>query len=289
MKLGIFSHAAHVYAPSRFKEEGEKLGLEAFSINYSELDFKISSQGAELFWSDKPLPDFDLVIFRSAGGTFYYVPQRDYLLSVLDSRGAIILNKKTYQTWARLDKLTQHVVFSRKGLPFVETNLYGENERLEKNITYPSVVKVFFGSQGKRVFKVENHQQLEEILNTYAAGNLIVEPVLPEGEDVRVIVLGGKAVGAMKRIAQPGKFLTNFSQGGSVENFPLDEKAKELAEKAAEAFFLEYVGVDLMKDSQGNWRILEVNRACQFEGFEKATGINIAHEVVKYLISKKQK
>jgi hypothetical protein len=41
-----------------------------------------------------------------------------------------------------------------------------------------------------------------------------------------------------------------------------------------------------MKDRQGQWRILEVNRACQFEGFEKSTGINVAREIVNFLIKK---
>ena len=41
------------------------------------------------------------------------------------------------------------------------------------------------------------------------------------------------------------------------------------------------------QDKEGNWRILEVNRACQFEGFEKATGINVPKAVIEYLLKKK--
>jgi glutathione synthase/RimK-type ligase-like ATP-grasp enzyme len=49
---------------------------------------------------------------------------------------------------------------------------------------------------------------------------------------------------------------------------------------------LDYGGVDIMKDEGGKNYVLEVNRACQFKGFEKSTGINVAKRVVEMLVSK---
>jgi RimK family alpha-L-glutamate ligase len=288
MKIAIFSHVASAYGPRRLKEEAQKLGLETYVADYNQVDIIIGKKGAEVYLEDKLMPKMDLVVFRSAGGTFYYVPQRDYLLDYFERQEATILNKKTYKLWSRLDKFTQQMRLAKLGLPFVESFLYGSRQRLEKKMFYPAVVKSYFGSQGKRVFKVESKKQLDKLLEEFLPGNLLIEPVLPEGEDIRVIVLGGKAIGAMKRIARPGQFLTNYSAGGMVEKFELDKTTRQLAEKAAKAFFLDYVGVDLMKDWQGQWRILEVNRACQFEGFEKSTGINVAKKVVEYLISKRR-
>jgi len=288
MKIAIFSHVASAYGPRRLKEEAQKLGLETYVADYNQVDIIIGKKGVEVYLEGKLMPKMDLVIFRSAGGTFYYVPQRDYLLNYFERQRATILNKKTYKVWSRLDKFTQQMRLAQLGLPFVESFLYGSRQRLEKKMFYPAVVKSYFGSQGKRVFKVENKKQLNKLLEEFLPGNLLIEPVLPEGEDVRVIVLGGKAIGAMRRIAPQGQFLTNYSAGGIVEKFKLDKTTRQLAQKAAKAFFLDYVGVDLMKDWQGQWRILEVNRACQFEGFEKSTGINVAKKVVEYLISKRR-
>ena len=115
---------------------------------------------------------------------------------------------------------------------------------------------------------------------------MLVQPVLPEGEDIRIIVVGGKVIGAMKRKAASGKFLTNYSAGGEVENFQITPEMEEIALSAAKLFHLEYVGVDLMADKQGKWRVLEVNRACQFEGFEKATGLNVPQLTLSYLLGK---
>ena len=61
-------------------------------------------------------------------------------------------------------------------------------------------------------------------------------------------------------------------------------KREKLAEKVAKVCKLDYCGVDIMKDREGNNYILEVNRQCQFQGFEKATGINVAKAVVEMMI-----
>jgi glutathione synthase/RimK-type ligase-like ATP-grasp enzyme len=59
-----------------------------------------------------------------------------------------------------------------------------------------------------------------------------------------------------------------------------------LAEKVARVCGLDYGGVDIMKDENDNSYILEVNRQCQFQGFEKATGINVAKSVVEMFLKK---
>ena len=286
-KLAIFSHASGAYGPARFKQEAQKAGISADAINYGDLDFVVTKESIKIYLKgERELPFYDYAIFRSAGGENYYVPQRDYLLNLLAENGCRVLNKETYQLWGRLDKLTQSFVCQQNNLPFVETRLYADRERMQKNITYPSVVKVYFGSQGKKVFRVDKWNDVEKILELYVPCTLLVQPMLPPGEDIRVIVVGGKVIGAMKRTASSGAFLTNFSQGGSVQKYDLDENMIDIAQKAARAFRLEYVGVDLMKDIGGNWLILEVNRACQFEGFEQSTGINVPQLTLEYLLNR---
>jgi len=279
-KLAIFTRVPTAYAPPRLKEEAERYGVRTEIINYSEINLEITQRGVKEF-----LLHFDFAIFRSSGKEF--LPQKMILVSFLEKQGVKILNLDSYKKWWQLDKLTQQFVFQENCLPFVETMIFGTKKSLEKNIKdFPKVVKSYSGSHGENVFKVENSKDLKKIVKKYPPETLLVQPFLPAGEDIRVIVLGGKAIGAIKRIAQPGQFLTNYSAGGMVEKFELDKATRQLAEKAAKAFFLDYVGVDLMKDQQGQWRILEVNRACQFEGFEKSTGINVAKKIVNFLIKK---
>jgi RimK family alpha-L-glutamate ligase len=152
----------------------------------------------------------------------------------------------------------------------------------------PLIVKEGVGSLGTAVFKINTDEELENLLANYSiktVKTLLVQRFLEGGEDLRVIVLGDKVLGAMKRIAKVGTHLTNYSQGGLVESYDIskDESASKIALDVAKTFELDYCGVDLMKSMDGTWKVLEVNRACQFQGFEKSTGINVAKQVVDYL------
>ena len=67
----------------------------------------------------------------------------------------------------------------------------------------------------------------------------------------------------------------------------LSEEDKRVAEKVALVCGLDYAGVDIMKNEKGESFVLEVNRQCQYQGFEKATGINVALAVVEMLLDKR--
>jgi glutathione synthase/RimK-type ligase-like ATP-grasp enzyme len=66
----------------------------------------------------------------------------------------------------------------------------------------------------------------------------------------------------------------------------LSESDREIAEKVAKVCELDYCGVDIMKDNEGRSYVLEVNRQCQFQGFEKSTGINVARLVVEMFLKR---
>ncbi|HEX9007811.1 MAG TPA: hypothetical protein VF837_00960, partial [Patescibacteria group bacterium] len=147
------------------------------------------------------------------------------------------------------------------------------------------------GYQGKSVRKFDNQAQLEKWLNKINeinVGMFLWQKCLPTRWDLRVIVLGGKALGAMKRSAVGDEFRSNFSLGGAVEAWVLSNEDKLLAEKVAKVCGLDYCGVDIMKDEKDNSYILEVNRQCQYQGFEKSTGINVAQKVMGMLLEKAQ-
>jgi len=290
--IAIFSSNPHAYAPRRFAEEARKKGFSAATFGYQEADLYFAAKGErKIFLKEKKIIEpFWGAIFRSSRNPHHiFTPQRDCLLNFFLQQKAIVLNQIIYQKWPVLDKITEHLVLSQNKLPIAASWIFGSPSRLKEKIKLPAVLKFYLGSHGSRVFKIESSCKLEKILACFPAENLLVQEILPEGEDLRVIVLGGKAMGAMRKRAAPGKFVTNYSAGGSVSSYNLDsdQPAKILAEKTAKIFKADFCGIDLMKDAQGKWRVLEVNTDCQFEGFEKATGINVAQKVIEFLIKQK--
>jgi ribosomal protein S6--L-glutamate ligase len=114
----------------------------------------------------------------------------------------------------------------------------------------------------------------------------VIQPFIAEagGVDIRVLVVGGKAIAAMKRSAPVGEFRANVHRGASGEAVSLPDEYTDIAIKAADALALEIAGVDLLQTNDGPV-VLEVNPSPGFEGLESVTGINIADAIIEFVIA----
>jgi glutathione synthase/RimK-type ligase-like ATP-grasp enzyme len=93
----------------------------------------------------------------------------------------------------------------------------------------------------------------------------IVQELLPiEGRDLRLVVAGGRVVGAGERVAAPGEWRTNVSLGARLLAARPDDEATALGVAAAAAIGADLVGVDLAR-TDGGWAVLELNGAVDFD------------------------
>ena len=104
------------------------------------------------------------------------------------------------------------------------------------------------------------------------------------GRDIRVMVIGGKALAAMER-RNENDFRSNIELGGVGVGIELSESVREIAEGAARTLGLDYCGVDVLSDGR-SFYICEVNSNAFFKGFYAATGVNVAKEYASYLYNK---
>ena len=102
-----------------------------------------------------------------------------------------------------------------------------------------------------------------------------------EGRDLRVIVVGGRVIGAMQRTSTDGSFKANISRGGKGEPYDVDDEMEMLAIQVAKVLDLDVAGVDLLFHNDG-YRICEANSSPGFKGFEQALGINIPQKIFDY-------
>ena len=155
----------------------------------------------------------------------------------------------------------------------------------ERVLGYPIVVKEVFGSMGKGVYLCNNRAELLSV-NGRLSGipHVFQEFIGKGGEDIRVIVLGGKAVAAMKRVNE-NDFRSNIAAGGIGTTVNLEETDKKLAELAAKTLQLDYCGVDILH-GEGKSYVCEVNSNAFWSGISEVTGINIARLYAKYLYGK---
>jgi len=267
------------------------MGIEVNRALYRELSFDLKDELPRVFVKGEELTAENTLglWFRVAGTkSGKYTEARNLAIRILEKKGVKCVNSSSYLGWTRMGKIAQHGVFLQNEIPLVPTKIFYTREQvLDVDWEYPVIVKHERGSQGKSVRKIENRDELKEYLeriNEKNVGMMLWQKYLPTRWDLRVIVIDGKAIGAMKRSAKGGEFRSNFSLGGDVNVWQLSDKERDLSERVAKVCNLDYCGVDIMKDGEGSDYILEVNRQCQFKGFEQATGINVARKVVEMMI-----
>jgi len=189
------------------------------------------------------------------------------------------------------DKLRTSQILSRSGLPIPNTMMVRlpiDDGLVENNIGFPCVVKVVTGSYGEGVYLCERKRDYKKLMefvdNIGNKKTMIVQEYLGErpGEDLRVLVIGGKVVGAMRRTAPEGDFRANITNGGTGENFPLTEEIEYLARETTRALNLDIAGVDLLFDSRG-FRVCEANSNPGFRGFENYCNVDVADLITEYI------
>ena len=119
----------------------------------------------------------------------------------------------------------------------------------------------------------------------YYLQEYIPNPNSKNPTDIRVFVIGDKCVAAMARFSPEKDFRSNIAVGGTAEPIELSPELEKLSIQSSKAINGEIVGVDLMI-KKGNLNVIEINGTPQFKGIASATKINIASEIVEYIMNK---
>lgn len=155
-----------------------------------------------------------------------------------------------------------------------------------KRVHFPILLKQRYGTIGKDIYMIKKEEDLDKIQNySYYAIEQYVEPEC----DWRVFVVGGTAVGIMRKYGDP-KHMDNFLVWSSgrirkKEDDPdvIEELAK-IACRTAAVSRLEYAGIDILRDKKTKkYYILETNFAAGWmNGFTQVTGVNIPEIVIDW-------
>ena len=289
MKLWMLGNrlTTEMYERERFVEEADKYGIDFNLVFADEIDLIVSRDDRKSIRYRNDIVSLpDVVLARTGSGTGYFN------LSVL--RQFERLNVPTLPNSASIeaskDKMYANQILAQAGLPIPKTMLTRfpcKAELVEKVVGFPCVLKVVTGSHGKGVYLCENAKQFEDLSELVSSidfkASMIIQEYISysEGRDLRVIVIGGRVVGAMQRKSTDGSFKANISRGGQGEAYDVDDQMELLAIQTAKVLDLDIAGVDLLFHSDG-YRICEANSSPGFKGFEAALGINVPQKVFDY-------
>jgi len=243
----------------------------------------------------RELPDAALVR-GIAGGTFEQVTKRLGVLHALRELGVPVYNDAR-AIERSVDKSMTSLLLHAAGIatpPTWATESMAQARRIamrEGAAGHALVLKPLFGSQGKGLRLVGDvagvHHPVPELDAMYGSlaylQRFVPAPTDP-GFDWRVLVVGGRAVTAMRRVS--AGWIHNVAQGAHCETAELTSALAAPAEAAAAALEMDYAGVDMMPSADGV-QVLEVNGVAAWRGLQRVTGFNIAQAIVDDLLDRK--
>ncbi|HET8893621.1 MAG TPA: ATP-grasp domain-containing protein [Gaiellaceae bacterium] len=201
-------------------------------------------------------------------------------VDLLNSPGALV---------AAHDKLLTARALRLAGLPHPHTWLIAEGMPSPAP-ELPLVLKPRFGSWGRDVVLCRTQEELDGELERFALrswfrehGALAQELIQPLGWDLRLVVAGGRVIGAARRIAADGEWRTNVSLGGVSEPVSPPPLARSLAIAAAFAVRADLVGVDLLPSRTG-YVVSEINGAVDFRPWYALDGDDVYANAVLQLV-----
>lgn len=286
MKIVVLSRNPHLYSTQRLVEAGQSRNHEMLVVDHAKCDIIIEKKRPAIQYKHELLSDIDAVIPRIGASVTFFgtaVVRQFEMMKVFTAVESQALMRSR-------DKLRSLQVLSRAGLGLPKTVFTNYSKNVKDVIKSvggaPLVIKLLEGTQGLGVVLAENDNAAESVLEAFNGlqARVIVQEFIKEakGADIRVFVVDGTVVGAMKRQAKPGEFRSNLHRGGTAEIIKLTIDEENAALKAARIMGLGIAGVDLLQSSRGPL-ILEVNSSPGLEGIEAATGIDIAGKIIHYI------
>ncbi|WP_347989454.1 RimK family alpha-L-glutamate ligase [Methylomonas sp. AM2-LC] len=148
------------------------------------------------------------------------------------------------------------------------------------------ISKPLFGSQGEGIRRIEKSTDLLWLTSSH--GIYYLQRFIEcEGDgfyDIRVFVINGRAVAAMRRSGI--SWLNNVARGASCDSIVLNSQLADLAIRATRTLQMDYAGVDIIKDHQGNYIIIEVNSVPAWKGLQSVCHIDIAANLANDLLDR---
>jgi ribosomal protein S6--L-glutamate ligase len=286
MRLAMLARNPGLYSHQRLVEAAQARGHTLDVINTLHVHMNITSNKPVLRYGGKALPLYDAVIPRIGASVTHYGLA---VLRQFEMQGVFPLNESVAIGRSR-DKLRALQLLARAGIGLPVTAFAHGPRKAEDVIKEvggaPVVIKLLEGTQGMGVILAETEASAKSIIEAFSAANvnILVQEYVKEaeGSDVRALVVGGRVVGAMRRVGRTGEFRSNLHRGGTAVDAHITEDEEHTAVRAAAVLGLNVAGVDMLRSHRGPM-VIEVNSSPGLKGIERATNADLAGEIIGFI------
>jgi len=238
------------------------------------------------------LDELDALIIRPIGrGSLEELVFRMDMLYKLERTGFYVINPPEAIEHC-VDKYDILAILEDNNVPVprtVATESVNEALKAFSELGGDVVVKPIFGSRGMGATRIVDSEIASTIFKaiTFHHGVIYLQEFVPHGHsDIRAFVIDGHVIAAMRRVAKSWK--TNYSQGARPAPTTLSAEFENLAVKAAKAVSCKIAGVDILEGPNGP-KICDVNSQPGWKGLQMVTKINIAEQIVAFVLSELKK
>lgn len=278
----------------RLKEAFAERGREAVFVSLKDcrLDLVHGRPGVHIPGFEEGLPD-GVFVRGVPGGTLQQVIVRLDILHALKMLGVTVYNDG-HAVERTVDKAMTSFMLHQHGVPTPATWVCESREHAHALMLRETmagralVIKPLFGSQGLGVRLLTRESSFPVPMEAHIDGLYYLQHYVDSGEgkwhDHRVFVINGKAVGAM--IRHGSSWVNNVAQGGRCEALAATGEIADLALAAARAVDIDYCGVDIIRNRQGQLYVLEVNSIPAWKGLQGVVEVDVAQALVEHFLVK---
>jgi ribosomal protein S6--L-glutamate ligase len=283
--LAILSRKKSLYSTRRLLEAGKSRGFRTRLVDVLRCDLLLEAENPRLIHRGKEVRGLSVAIPRIGAS----VTQAGLAVArQLEAMGVPLVNGAAAIARSR-DKLAALQQLAGAGVRIPRTVLARGGSEVRDLVAQvgglPAILKLIQGTQGVGVMIAHSEAEVTSILGTLwdLGQEILLQEFIAEsrGRDLRALVLGDRVVGAMRREARRGEFRSNLHRGGFGSSAQLPPDYAEAAVRAARVLGLDLAGVDLLESDRGPM-VMELNSSPGFEGLERATGLDVAGEIVEF-------
>ncbi len=270
-----------------FRESSAEITCEesgAFSLAYN--------SGTRLYRRGRP---FDA---ETSGFSFVLFWDKDILLAEGFLRSGLSVFNAPRAIEICDNKLLTHGVLCDAGIPAPQTikpplvfdgcagGGSGFLDFTAAKLGFPLVAKEAYGSLGEQVYLIKDRAGLDAAFFRLQYKPHLYQKFIAEsaGTDIRIYVIGGKAIGACERRSEID-FRSNVQWGGTMRLINAEQEYTAAAEKAADTIGLDYCAVDFLRGKDGPL-VCEVNSNAFFGAYCALGGRDIAALYARHILGK---
>lgn len=270
-----------------YKEEGIKLDIQIELVLMESLEFGIKNNVHYMLYNNIPIVKPDFIISR----TIYPL-----LTKHIESMGIPVFNNSFVSEICN-DKAKTYQYVAKLGIDMVDSAFYKGDRICDvlSNLKEPTVIKAVAGHGGSQVFlidklgesgdstTIEQEQKVKDLLD---GSDFVVQPLTgTKKEDLRVYVIGKNIIAAILRRAKSG-FKSNFSLGGEVMIYHLNEEELNIINRIISIFDFDMVGIDFIIGDNGELIFNEIEDVVGARMLYQCTDINLVRLYLEYILGK---